>query len=93
MEYSAALYMRLSKEDGKKDFGSIGSQKEILRRFAAENGFSVFGEYIDEGFSGTNFERPAFKKMISVAEMDAEKYLLQIINNANGWKEKYLTGN
>ena len=36
MEYSAALYMRLSKEDGKKDFGSIGSQKELLRRFAAE---------------------------------------------------------
>ncbi len=47
MEYSAALYMRLSKDDGKRDFGSIGSQKEILRRFAAEKGFSVFGEYID----------------------------------------------
>jgi DNA invertase Pin-like site-specific DNA recombinase len=68
MEYSAALYMRLSKEDGKKDFGSIGSQKELLRRFAAEKGFSVFGEYIDEGFSGTNFERPAFKRMISDIE-------------------------
>lgn len=68
MEYSAALYMRLSKDDGKRDFGSIGSQKEILRRFAAEKGFSVFGEYIDEGFSGTNFERPAFKKMISDIE-------------------------
>ena len=68
MKYSAALYMRLSKEDGKKDFGSIGSQKELLRRFAAEKGFSVFGEYIDEGFSGTNFERPAFKRMISDIE-------------------------
>ena len=68
MEYSAALYMRLSKEDGKKDFGSIGSQKELLRRFAAEKGFSVFGEYIDDGFSGTNFERPAFKRMISDIE-------------------------
>ncbi len=68
MEYSAALYMRLSKEDGKKDSGSIGSQKELLRRFAAENGFSVFDEYIDEGFSGTNFERPAFKRMLSDIE-------------------------
>ena len=68
MEYSAALYMRLSKEDGKKDFGSIGSQKELLRRFAAEKGFSVFDEYIDDGFSGTNFERPAFKRMISDIE-------------------------
>ncbi|MBR6523537.1 MAG: recombinase family protein [Clostridia bacterium] len=68
MEYSAALYMRLSKEDGKKDSGSIGSQKELLRRFAAEKGFSVFDEYIDDGFSGTNFERPAFKRMISDIE-------------------------
>ena len=33
--------MRISKEDGKKDSGSIGSQREILRNFAAENGFAV----------------------------------------------------
>ena len=60
--------MRLSKEDGKKDFGSIGSQREILRRYAEEKGFEIFGEYIDEGFSGTNFERPAFRKMLRDAE-------------------------
>ena len=68
MKYSAALYIRLSKEDGRKDSGSIGSQRELLKNFAFENGFSVFGEYVDEGFSGTNFERPAFKKMISDIE-------------------------
>ena len=34
-----------------------------------------------------------FKKMISMEEMDAEKYLSQIIDNANGWKEKYLNDN
>ena len=61
MKYSAALYIRLSKEDGRKDSGSIGSQRELLKNFAFENGFSVFGEYVDDGFSGTNFERPAFK--------------------------------
>ena len=75
MKYSAALYMRLSKEDGKKDSGSIGSQREILRNFAAENGFEIFGEYIDEGFSGTNFERPAFKKMLE----DVEKGKINLI--------------
>ena len=68
MKYSAALYIRLSKEDGRKDSGSIGSQRELLKNFAFENGFSVFGEYVDDGFSGTNFERPAFKKMISDIE-------------------------
>ena len=64
MEYSAALYMRLSKQDGKKDFGSIGSQKKLLRRFAAEKGFSVFDDYIDDGFSGTNFEISDFNLII-----------------------------
>lgn len=75
MKYSAALYMRLSKEDGKKDSGSIGSQREILRRYAAEKGFEIFGEYVDEGFSGTNFERPAFKKMLR----DMEKGKINLI--------------
>lgn len=68
MEYKAALYMRLSKDDGKSEGGSIGSQKALLYDFAEKNGFSVFGEYIDDGFSGTNFERPAFRRMIDDIE-------------------------
>ena len=78
MKYSAALYMRLSKEDGKKDSGSIGSQREILHNFAAENGFEIFGEYIDEGFSGTNFERPAFKKMLEDVEKGKINHILTL---------------
>ncbi len=68
MEYSAALYMRLSKDDSKTKSQSMDSQRKILRAFSAEKGFKIFGEYIDDGFSGTNFERPGFKKMISDIE-------------------------
>lgn len=68
MNNSAALYMRLSKEDGKTESRSISSQREILRNFAKENGFFIFDEYIDDGFSGTNFDRPAFNRMISDIE-------------------------
>lgn len=63
-EKSAALYMRLSREDGdKNESSSIENQRKFLRNYAADNGFTVLDEYIDDGFSGTNFERPAFIRM------------------------------
>ncbi|MCD2492031.1 recombinase family protein [Lacrimispora sp. NSJ-141] len=64
-KYSAALYMRLSKDDsGAGESASISSQRKMLRRYASENGFFVFGEYVDDGISGTTFNRPGFKRMI-----------------------------
>lgn len=66
---NAALYMRLSRDD--ENFGdsvSIETQKTILRQFAKDNGFHVVDEYVDDGWSGTNFERPAFKRMIEDVE-------------------------
>lgn len=62
--YKAALYMRLSKEDGEKESASIGTQRKMLRFFAKENHFDVYDEYIDDGVSGTTFERPDFQRMI-----------------------------
>ena len=68
MQYFAALYMRLSKEDGINESRSIGSQRSLLLDFAKEKGFAVYDEYVDDGFSGTNFERPAFRRMIDDIE-------------------------
>ncbi len=60
----AALYMRLSKEDGDGlTSASIETQRKILASYAKENGFTVFDEYIDDGYSGTNFDRPEFQRM------------------------------
>lgn len=60
--------MRLSKDDGAEESASISTQRGMLRRFAEENGITVAAEYTDDGFSGTNFNRPQFKKMIEDIE-------------------------
>lgn len=53
--YIAGLYMRLSRDDGTAESSSITTQRKILLSYAKENGFIVYDEYIDDGFSGTNF--------------------------------------
>ena len=89
MEYSAALYMRLSKDDRLTKSQSIDSQRKIILYFAKEKGFSVFGEYIDDGFSGTNFERPAFKKMI--ADIENKKVNLVLVKDLSRLGRDYLS--
>ena len=67
--YSAALYLRLSKDDeGGEESASIGTQRKMLREYAKENGFCIYDEYVDDGYSGTNFDRPNFQRMISDIE-------------------------
>ena len=60
-----ALYCRLSRDDGgDSESNSIGNQKTILSRYAAEHGFSNTKFYIDDGWSGANFNRPGFEAMM-----------------------------
>ena len=67
--YNTALYMRLSRDDESYgDSVSIETQRTILRRFAEENDLHVVGEYIDDGWSGTNFDRPNFQRMMQDVE-------------------------
>lgn len=68
MKYYAALYMRLSKDDGQSESTGISAQRSILRLYSKEHGFEIAGEYIDDGYSGTNFDRPAFRRMIADIE-------------------------
>lgn len=64
-----ALYMRLSREDDKgTESASIETQRKILHRFAREQNFPVCNEYIDDGYSGTDFERPAFRRLLQDIE-------------------------
>ncbi|MCL2224104.1 MAG: recombinase family protein [Defluviitaleaceae bacterium] len=66
---SAAIYCRLSRDDGNdSESNSIGTQRSMLLRYAKERGFSVYDEYIDDGISGTTFERNGFKRMITDIE-------------------------
>lgn len=64
-KYNCALYCRLSKDDDLQgESNSITNQKEILTQYAKENNLNIYDVYIDDGYSGTNFERPDFKRMI-----------------------------
>lgn len=64
-----ALYCRLSQDDGNVgDSMSIQSQKAILEKYAREMGKVAYAFYVDDGYSGTNFQRPSFQRMIADIE-------------------------
>lgn len=74
-KYAVALYLRLSKEDDKKelfkrgeDSESIKNQRALLEEYAKTQRLNVYDVYIDDGFSGTSFERPDFVRMIADIE-------------------------
>ena len=60
-----ALYCRLSRDDGAEgDSNSIANQKKLLQKYSKENGFSNTRYYVDDGYTGTNFNRPGFQKLL-----------------------------
>ena len=65
-----AVYCRLSKDDGNVDESqSIQSQKEILVNYVHEQNWQLYDIYIDDGYSGTNFNRPDFQRLINDIEL------------------------
>lgn len=81
--YDAALYIRLSREDGDKiESDSVVNQKRILENFvASQPDINLADIYIDDGFSGTNFERPAFLRMM--ADVYAQKVNCVIVKDSS----------
>lgn len=79
-KYIVALYLRLSKDDGdKEESESIANQRKILRSYAEENGYIIYDEYVDDGYSGTNFDRPSFKRLMKDIE---EKKINMVITKS-----------
>ena len=67
--YNSAIYLRLSRDDELHgDSSSIKTQRQMLRKYAADHNINIYDEYIDDGWSGTNFDRPDFKHMIGDIE-------------------------
>ncbi len=65
-----ALYCRLSRDDGTEgDSNSVANQKKLLTKYAKENGFGNTRFYVDDGYTGTNFNRPGFQKLPEDMEM------------------------
>ena len=67
--FKVGMYIRLSREDGdKQESESISNQRKILQRYVKENNLNCVKEYVDDGVSGTTFDRPGFKEMINDIE-------------------------
>ena len=92
MDYHAALYIRLSKEDESEGPSqSVQNQESLLREFVQQHRLSVYDTYVDDGWSGTNFDRPAFQRMI--ADIEAKKVNMVITKDLSRLGRDYiLTG-
>lgn len=84
-----ALYCRLSRDDELQgDSNSIKNQKLILQKYADDNGFRNTRFFVDDGYSGTTFDRPDFQRMI--AEMDAGRIGTVIVKDMSRLGRDYL---
>lgn len=87
-EYRAALYCRLSSDDAYLgESGSIKTQRALLTQYCKENNIPVYDVYTDDGFSGTNFERPAFKRMLN--DLESHKANLVIVKDLSRFGREY----
>ena len=86
--YHAGLYMRLSKDDGAGESASISTQRKMLRSYAKEHGFEIYREYVDDGFSGTSFQRPAWEALIS--DIEARRVNLVITKDLSRLGRDYI---
>lgn len=89
MDYHAALYIRLSKEDESEGPSqSVQNQESLLREFVQEHRLTVFDTYVDDGWSGTNFDRPSFQRMI--ADIEAKKVNMVITKDLSRLGRDYI---
>lgn len=86
---NTGLYLRLSKDDERAGESlSIENQRRILTEYALKNGLTVYDEYVDDGYSGTNFNRPDFQRMIR--DVDAGLVKTVIVKDMSRLGRDYL---
>ncbi len=91
MNYNAALYIRLSKEDENKNntnSESVENQKNILTEYANKNDYKIYDYYIDDGYTGTNFNRPSFLRLID--DINNKKIDLIIVKDLSRFGRDYI---
>lgn len=84
----AAIYCRLSQDDGSLgESGSIQTQKAILTQYCQEHHMEIVDCYCDDGWSGTNFDRPAFQRMIR--DIEAGRVNTVIVKDLSRFGREY----
>lgn len=87
--FKVGSYIRLSREDGdKQESESIGNQRKIIERYAKENNLIIAHEYVDDGISGTTFNRPSFNLMIE--DIKANKIDMVITKDLSRLGREYI---
>ena len=93
--YDAALYLRLSRDDedidgsAKTESNSISSQRELLRNFVkSQTDIQIFDIYVDDGYSGSNFDRPEFKRMTT--DIESGKVNCVIVKDLSRFGREYI---
>ena len=92
--YNVGIYIRLSREDEDKlsESESIINQKSLLLQYAKENNLRVYDIYIDDGYSGTNFDRPGFNRLLE--DIEKKKVNMVITKDMSRLGRDYIgTGN
>ncbi len=87
--YNAGIYVRLSQEDMRAGESlSIENQKLILTKYVAEQGWNLIDTYVDDGYSGTDFNRPAVTRLLDDAKMG--KINLIIVKDLSRFGRNYI---
>lgn len=88
MEEKAAVYCRLSQDDGSVgESGSIQTQRTLLTQYCKEQHISIADYYCDDGWSGTNFERPEFQRMLE--DIESGKVNTVIVKDLSRFGREY----
>lgn len=89
MSKLACMYLRLSKEDGvSSESNSISSQRQIIESFAKNNDITITSEYVDDGYTGSNFNRPDFIRMIE--DLNKKKFSIIIVKDLSRFGRDYI---
>lgn len=94
-QFNAGIYIRLSQEDTDKkyesDSESVINQRTLLINYVKENNFNLIDEYVDDGYTGTDFDRPAFKRMLE--DIKNKKINLVIVKDLSRFgRDHVMTG-
>lgn len=87
----ACMYLRLSKDDGiGNESNSISNQRSLIYSFAKRNEIEIVKEYIDDGFSGTSYDRPDFTRLINDISQENRDFDIIIVKDLSRFGRDYL---
>ena len=87
----ACMYLRLSKDDGmSSESNSIINQRELIQSYAKKNEIELVKEYVDDGYSGTNYDRPALKDLMEEISKKDRTFDIIIVKDLSRFGRDYI---